>query len=120
MRRVGLNKNVDRLELVSVGTVGWGGNSGFHCLNLAVQMRPKRILLIGYDMRVDLGLHWHGAHVGLNNPTTNSVDRWRRVTDGAAEVIKAIGVDVINCSAVSALQNYRKLSLKEALRCSSV
>mgnify|MGYP002145968013 CR=1 FL=1 len=52
----------DRLHLDEKGTVGCGGNSGFQALNLALQFGCTRIILVGYDMRLDKGLHWHGAH----------------------------------------------------------
>lgn len=118
VHKVGLNKGDDRLELVRPGTVGWAGNSGFHCLNLAVQMCPARIILVGFDMRVDQGLHWHGPHKGLNNPTARNVDRWRRCIDATAETVAALGIRVINASHVSALQNFEKMGLEEALACS--
>lgn len=118
LQLVGLNKSDDRLELLKPGTVGWGGNSGFHALNLAVQFMAGKIILVGYDMRVDHGLHWHGAHPkGMNNPKAGNVDRWRRNIDAAAETIAALGIQVINASAVSALQNYPKMTLREALEC---
>jgi hypothetical protein len=98
------------------GTVGWAGNSGFHCLNLAVQMMPVKIILVGFDMTLAHGLHWHGRHPsGLNNPSDRNVDRWRRCVDAAAEVIAALGIKVINVSPISALQNYPKMSLQEAM-----
>ncbi|MGQ3486111.1 hypothetical protein [Roseovarius pacificus] len=53
----------------------------------------------------------------MNNPTTENVKRWRRVVDAAAEQIEAMGVDVVNCSTVSALENYRIGTLEEALGC---
>lgn len=99
------------------GTVGWAGNSGFHCLNLAVQFLAAKIILVGFDMTVAHGLHWHGKHVGLNNPTDRNVARWRRCVDAAAEVIDALGIKVVNASQISALQNYPKMSLEEALAC---
>ena len=118
VHQVSLNKNDDRLELLKIGTVGWAGNSGFHCLNLAVQFMAAKIILVGFDMRVDLGLHWHGKHPsGMNNPSARNADRWRRCVDAAAEVIAALGVTVVNASPISALQNYPKMSLKEALAC---
>lgn len=82
-----------------------------------MQFRPKRIALVGYDMHIAHGVHWHGKHQGLNNPTTENVKRWRRVVDAAAEQIEAMGVDVVNCSTVSALKNYRIGTLEEALGC---
>lgn len=97
--------------------MGWGGNSGFHALNLAVQFGVSKIILVGFDMSLDHGVHWHGKHVGLNNPTVRNVDRWRRCIDAAAEPIEALGITVVNTSPVSALQNYPKMSLAEALAC---
>jgi hypothetical protein len=108
----------DRVFLEPKGTVGWGGNSGFHCLNLAIQFAVKRVLLVGYDMRIDRGPHWHGEHPrGMHNPSAMNVERWRRAVDNAAKIAKAQGVEVINCSSVSALQNYPKMGFAEALEC---
>lgn len=106
----------DRLRMEPKGTVGWGGNGGFHCLNLAVQMGVYRVLLVGYDMRVDLGTHWHGDHPsGLNNPTQAHADRWRAKIDAAAREIKLQGVEVLNCSEVSALRNYERARFEDAI-----
>lgn len=116
MRRIKVVRGEDRLLVGEFGVIGWGGNSGFHALNLAVQFGVKSIALVGYDMRCDRGLHWHGKHVqGLNNPTSGNVERWRRVTDEAAPVLAALGVRVVNCSPISALVNYPKMTLSEAL-----
>lgn len=112
-----LRSNGDRLELLERGTVGWGGNSGFHCLNLAAQLNPAKIVLVGFDMRLDRGVHWHGPHVALNNPHQRNMDRWRAVIDAAAETLEALGIVVFNTSEISMLQNYRKTSLAEAFAC---
>lgn len=103
---------------MKTGTVGWAGNSGFHCLNLAVQMQVGRIVLVGYDMTTQYGLHWHGPHAnGLNNPTERNIDRWRRCIDAVAEQIESLGIEVFNTSPISALQNYRKATFEEAISC---
>lgn len=106
--------------LSDIGTIGWGGNGGFHAVNLALQFRVKKIILIGFDMRIDLGIHWHGPNngiKGLYDPTPGNVTRWRRVLDDAAPLISALGIPVINCSEVSTLNNYPKMSLERALEC---
>ena len=122
VRKVGLNKADDRLELVKFGTVGWAGNGGFHCLNLGVQFAVhfgfRKIVLVGYDMTLDRGVHWHGKHGnGMNNPTPRNVERWRRCIDACAEIISAMGIKVINTSSFSALQNYPKVPFAEAVKC---
>lgn len=113
---VGCRKPDDRLFLEPIGTVGWGGNSGFHCLNLAVQFGCRRIILVGFDMHIRDGVHWHGKHPsGMNNPSRGNIERWRRAVDGAARVIEPLGITVVNCSPHSALQNYPKMPFAEAL-----
>lgn len=116
LKQVECRKPDDRLFLSPLGTVGWGGNGGFHALNLAVQFGCRKIILVGYDMTTRYGLHWHGAHTGnLHNPKEASVARWRRAVDNASKVIHPMGIKVINCSKVSALTSYPKMELDKAL-----
>jgi len=118
IRNIIVDKSQDNLLVGDLGVVGWGGNSGFHALNLAVQFGCKKILLIGFDMRVDRGIHWHGPHKGaLNNPTPGNVGRWRRVIDNSAPALAALDIEVINCSDISVLRNYPKMSFERALEC---
>lgn len=101
-----------------VGIVGDGGNSGFQAINLAVQFGAARILLVGFDMRVDLGVHWHGRHgAGLGDPSEMNVSNWRRILDAAAPRFAELGVEVINCSPISALTGYPVMNFSEAIRC---
>lgn len=104
-------RRVDQIVTSPKGTIGYGGNSGFQALNLAVQFGAKAIVLVGFDMRVDHGVHWHGRHEQMNNPTEDSVSRWARILDGVAGQLQKLGVSVVNASAVSALKNYRKVEL---------
>lgn len=116
LKKVICRRSTDKLVVKHPNVVGWGGNSGFHCLNLAVQFGCSKVILVGYDMTTAHGLHWHGAHPsGMNNPTERNVMRWRRAVDDASKVIKSLGVKVINCSPISALQKYPKMSFAEAL-----
>ena len=95
---------------------GTGANSGFQALNLAVQFGARKIVLVGYDMTIDHGVHWHGPHErGLNNPTSHGIARWRRVLDTAAKQLDALNVKVINASAISALTAFPKMGLEQAL-----
>jgi len=76
------------------------------------------MILVGFDMRLDQGVHWHGRHPrGLNNPAQANFEKWRKVLDAVAEPIKDMGVTVINCSPVSALTAYPKMTFAEALEC---
>lgn len=98
------------------GVLGAGGNSGFQAVNLAAQTGAGRIALVGFDMHLSAGIHWHGRHPpGMNNPTRQVVDGWRRGLDAAATKLAALGIDVVNCSPHSALQAYRPMSLEDFL-----
>ena len=68
-------------------------------------------------MRTDFGEHWHKRHpTPLSNPHPNdNLPRWRSAIDGAAKVLQALGVEVINCSPVSLLQSYPKMTVQEAM-----
>lgn len=109
--RVKVCRSCDRFVAGPVGTVGDGGNSGFQALNLALQFGVTNILLVGYDMSLASGEHWHGRHPsGLNNPREHNVSRWlgsKWPTPG--------GVEIVNCSQVSSLTAYPKKSFETAL-----
>lgn len=108
----------DRLLYGEPGLIGWGGNGGFQALNLVVQFGCRRIVLVGYDMRIDKGLHWHGPHPSrLNNPGVHRMARWIAALDGAAPLLQQLGVRVVNASPISRLEAYPKMTLQEALRC---
>jgi len=120
-RRFGLCKvagsSGDDLVLTPRGVVCWGGNSGMQAVNLALGFRARRLALVGFDMRVDLGLHWHGRHGGgLLNPNARATARWRERLDRQAPRLAAAGIEIINCSPVSALTAYPVMGLAEALR----
>ncbi len=108
---------VDVILMDKMGEIGWGGNSGFHCINLAFQFKVAKIILVGFDMHLNGGIHWHGDHPGgMHNPIPGNVTRWCRAVDGAAEPARRHGIKIINCSMESALQNYEKMPLERALQ----
>lgn len=116
LRRVHAKRGVEEIQLEQFGHVAWAGNSGFQALNLVAQWGPSRILLVGFDMTLAHGVHWHGKHAeGMTNPSEGSITRWRRRLEAAAKPLAAFGVEVLNCSEISALENYRKVALADAL-----
>lgn len=104
------------LVLGDRSSIAWAGNSGTQALNLAVNLGAAKIILVGYDMTLDHGIHWHAKHAtGLSNPRPLTVENWRRRTDAAADELERLGIKVINCSPFSALQRYPKMTFEEAL-----
>lgn len=104
------------LETRRAGSVGFGGNSGFHAVNLAVQWGARRIVLVGFDYSLAKGVHWHGRHTGrLSNPTELIVRKWRQRLDATAPDLARLGIEVINTSASSALTAFPYRPLSEAI-----
>lgn len=97
------------------GFIGQGGHSGFHAINIAAQSGVAKIILVGFDMRLDLGGHWHPDHPKVN-PTAFNMKRWAQRLDEAAPALKDRGITVLNTSPVSALRAFPIMSLEEALR----
>lgn len=107
------NPSAHRLALDHDGTISRGGNSAFQLVNLVAQCRCKRQLWIGFDFT---GEHWHDKHPPpLKNPRPTTLTKWAKRLDAQAQQLKAFGIGVVNCSTVSALQAYPKMTLPEAL-----
>lgn len=116
VRRVICKSGVNHLLLEERGTIGWGGNSGFHAINLALQFGARDLVLIGFDMNLMKGVHWHGKHPpGMTNPSQASVDKWRGHLDAQAPFLARVPARMVLASPGSALQNYKTVSLEEAL-----
>jgi hypothetical protein len=95
------------------GTIGSAGNSGHQALNLAVQFGAKRILGLGYDSQDKNGTHWYGRNnwADANNPDESNFRMWRRHMEQAAADLQLLGVEFVNCSAVSTVNNFRRATV---------
>jgi hypothetical protein len=69
LKRVRCKTGVHDMLFDRFGEIGWGGNGGFHAINLAIQFGARRIVLVGFDMNLQRGYHWFGRHHGMSNPT---------------------------------------------------
>ena len=120
LKRVEVIRFGNELITEPPGLLGAGGNSGFQALNLVVQFGVKKVILIGYDMRVDYGGHWHPRHpFPLSNPdAAANIPRWRKAVDGAARKLAQLRIEVVNCSMVSELVAYPKMPLEKVLELS--
>lgn len=92
-----------------------GGNSGYQVLNLLYFLGAKKIILLGYDMKMKGNLsHWHGDHPNELNRFSNYKD-WCQKFNQLAQDLKDEGVKVINATRETALNCFDRLSLEEAL-----
>lgn len=112
--KVNILRRHENLIFEKIGHIAWGGNSGFHAFNLAVQFGASKIILAGFDMRVDKGRHFFGNHsYASERPSKANVDAWAKIMDRQAMVLKERNVEVINCSLESAIQSYPKIAFEE-------
>lgn len=89
-----------------------GSNSGAGAILLAAMLGAKRIMLVGYDCKVEGRRHWHEDH---KKPLGNceSVLRWPEYFRKAAELLA--GVAVVNCTPGSALDVFPMGALEHEL-----
>lgn len=88
-------------------------NSGAGAIALAVYFGATRIILLGYDCQRTGGrAHWHDDHPdGLGNART--LEKWPAQFD----VLRSdtVGLEVINASQETALQQFARMPLAQAL-----
>lgn len=91
-----------------------GRNSGFQALNIATLAGSKRVLLLGFDGKpAPDRAHWFGEHP---SPTPQSAyELYRQAMTEAERALRKQEVTVINCSLTSAIDNFPKMEVKEAL-----
>jgi len=118
IRRIEIDKFVDRLLFDEIGKIGSGGNSGFQALNLAVQFGARRIILIGFDMTDRGGVHWYGRNNWMmaNNPDATNFNRWIAYFATAADQLRSMGIDVVNASPTSVLKAFPRRSIADAMK----
>lgn len=95
-----------------------GSNSGYAAINLAANYGAKRIILLGYDMKVSgHHTHWHDGHPGQTAASfADTIQKsFLPHFESLVEPLKDIGVEVINCTPDSALEIFPKMTLDEAL-----
>lgn len=105
-RRGGLSHRAD--EIRQGGRVG---NSGAQAINLAFLWGARRLVLVGFDFA---GSHFFGDHP-RELAKTSAFDRMREGMGELARDLYDNRVEVINCSARSALTFWPKRTLAEAL-----
>lgn len=97
-----------------------GGNSGYQALHLAIHFGASRILLLGYDMKMDgKKKHWFGDYPHQRLNTRGNFQQWTNSFALLADEIKKLNppVKVLNCTPGSALTCFPKVKLEDALSC---
>lgn len=95
--------------------VAWNSNSGGACINLAVHFGVKRIILLGFDMKLDEGKnqHWHKLY---STSKTQLESTFRRHLTGFQEMkrdLDQLGIEVINANPDSAITVFPRMNFKD-------
>ena len=108
--------------------VCWNYNSGAAAISIAANMGAKRIILLGFDMTYnDTGQrHWHNIYKSeiIEKRTRgkirfNQLFSFTRHLQGFPQIAKdakARGIEIINLSPESAIEQFPKMTLKEFLK----
>lgn len=90
---------------------GWqlnGSNSGYCALNFAYSLRPRKVILYGYDMDVPTHFFgdysWKGEGDSLN---ANKLQLWAAEMEYAAHQFRKARIDVVNTNRASAIKAFR-------------
>lgn len=91
-----------------------GHHSGYQAVNLAALLGASRILLLGYDLKAHAvkGDHFFGKHPRGNTPCYHLMSL---CFDTLIEPLRALGIQVLNCSRDTALSTFPRVPLTEAL-----
>ena len=96
--------------------VSRGGNSGHQAIHLATLFGARRVILLGFDMQAapDGRRHWHPEHP---KPLVQRslFPEWKLKMAKLAKSLDAQGVDVSNCSRVTALECLPRRVLEQEL-----
>lgn len=93
-----------------------GNNSGYQAINLAVHFRPKRIILVGYDMKDALdGRHNIIGDHPKEIKRSSSFELFRENIASLTKPLEELGIAVYNCTIDSALTCFPKKELKNVL-----
>jgi len=108
-----------------VNKVSWNHNSGAAAISLAVHLGCKKIILVGFDMKLDdkKEQHWHNQYRPKGffngNSEKGSVKTFNRHLQGFPVILKEaekLGVEIINASPDSAIECFKKMSVQDILK----
>lgn len=104
------------------GQVSWNSNSGAAAISIAAQTGAKRIILLGFDMKLsdDKSQHFHdvygrGKIADEKRLRKLPFPRHLRGFGVIAEDAKNLNIEILNCSPNSAIECFPKFTLKQLL-----
>ena len=102
--------------------VSWNHNSGAAAISLAANAGAKRIMLLGFDMKLagDQSQHWHNLYGKMQDNSKRRLmhlpfDRHLLGFSVIAKDANQRGIEILNVSQDSAIEELRKVTLEEVL-----
>jgi len=104
--------------------VSWNGNSGAAAVSVAVHAGAKRVILLGFDMKLNNSnqQHYHNAYgrgiINIQDPHKRRklpFDRHLRGFPIIAQDAGRMGIEIINASPESVISCFRKMTVKEII-----
>ena len=101
--------------------VSWNGNSGSAAISVAVHAGAKRIILLGFDMKLNShnNQHWHDIYKRGKIETPMDWKHWQPILErqmlGFKHIAKdaeEMGITIINASPTSEITHFPKISIK--------
>jgi hypothetical protein len=103
--------------------VCWNHNSGSAAISFVTHAGAKKIVLLGFDMKLNgkEQQHWHDLYGRIANrnfkkPQHMPFERHLRGFSEIAKDAKRLGVEIINVSPDSAIQEFERISVEEYLK----
>jgi hypothetical protein len=97
--------------------IHFGNNSGYQAINLAYLFGATKIILLGFDMKVEAGkIHFfgnHPYHKPGQGPNNDVMARWCGNFVKLAQDLVNEGVEVINATRSTALKTFPIKTLEE-------
>lgn len=103
------------LETERRDSIAWNNCSGASAINIAFWLGAKRIVLLGFDMRLDRGKkNYHNDYQGsVNNP-----DIFKKHMRGFPQIARdalTVGIEILNATPNSAITNFPSVRLEEVV-----
>ena len=109
-------------------TVCWNGNSGAAAISVAANAGATRIILLGFDMTLDdkSKQHWHTLYrvqyakgrkpnMKPRDPKKSPFPKHLRGFPDIAKDAKRRGIEIINASPTSMIEEFKKVTVEELL-----
>jgi len=103
------------------GSICWNGNSGSAAISIAVNAGVSKIVLLGFDMKLDKDhkQHWHGLYGSANRKPKEikglPFERHSRGFPAIQRDALLRGVQIINACPDSTIKVFKKATVKEIL-----